>query len=84
MPQRVCEVQLQKKADDSAGFSRVSIGGPIAHPTEDIDGYYCVYRGSLDAAIVAVEAALVAMKVFKYNYPGQEPDVAPDDGKEFA
>jgi len=85
MSQRLCQVNLVKKADDENGFGRVSLGGPIAHPTDDVDGFYCTYRGNLDQAIVIVQAALIALTAWKASHPhGEEPPIEPEEGKQFA
>lgn len=51
--------------------SRVSLGG-----NEDV-GYYAVYRGDLDACVVATEHALEAMKRLQQVPPPARPKVDP-------
>jgi hypothetical protein len=70
------QVKITKKPDDPAGKARVSVG-------EQPGGYYCIYRGSKEAAIAGLEAALDAMKKMAAyldaatGEPG-EPETAPE------
>ena len=76
------QIKVTKKADDAEGIVRVSVGG-LAAPMEN--GVYCVYRGPLDTAIAATEAALGALKgIREFLGPDKEPDIQPDDGKKYA
>jgi hypothetical protein len=76
------EVRIVKKADDVGGDARVSVGGRPGN-------YYCVYRGSKESAIAALEAATRAMREMAgyldavTGEPG-EPDIAPDGAKKYA
>jgi hypothetical protein len=67
------EVRIQKGADDPAGVSRVSVGG-----RPEI-GYYCVYRGTREEAIAALQMALEAMTAMAEHLREREPDPAPTD-----
>ena len=67
------KVQIVKKRDDPAGVTRVSVGGAPR------SGVYCVYRGTALSAIHCLRTALAVLE----HMPA-EPDVEPDDGKEFA
>lgn len=84
------QVRITKKRSDPLGVVRVSLGG-----APEIGGYYCVYRGTKEQAIECLEKSLQAMKAMARHLRrtrpdanvaagGQEPDVSPDDGKEFA
>ncbi len=80
------QVKVVKKADDKLGINRVSLGGPFP-VDEGKDGMYIVYRGKKEDAIELLKNALGAMYgvVSACNEAGQqEPDIEPDDGKEFA
>jgi hypothetical protein len=76
-------VSVTKKADDPTSPCRVSIGTAVAPPEHEhageVMGYYCVYRGTKEAAIVACEAALAGLRNLS-----REPAISPDDGKKYA
>jgi hypothetical protein len=77
---RVLDVKITKKADDPRGVVRVSVGG-----SPDIGGWYLVYRGSKEEAIQALSATLQALKTVAGAIgPDREPDISPDDGKQYA
>lgn len=64
---------IVKKADDPLGIVRVSIGGTFG-------SYYCVYRGSKDQAVKAIESVLTGMRAMvEHLGPDEEPDTQPDD-----
>jgi hypothetical protein len=72
-------IKITKKADDPLGVVRVSVGGGAV-----VDGYYCVYRGKKEEAIAALTQALEAMSKMAEVIGDREPDVQPDDGKQYA
>lgn len=71
-------VRITKKADDPITPTRVSLGAALMGDGH-LGGYYCVYRGTREAAVACVEAALAALKALP-----AEPAIAPDEGKRFA
>jgi hypothetical protein len=74
------EITILKKTDDPTGTVRVSLGG-----SKEMGGYYCVYRGRKEDALECLNAALLGMQTMVASLgPDKEPDIAPDDGKQYA
>lgn len=70
------EIKIIKKADDMTfkeKVLRVSLGGNPAF------GYYVTYRGTKEECIKLIEDCLNAMKALD-----KEPEISPDDGKQYA
>jgi hypothetical protein len=70
-------VRVVKKADDPITPTRVSLGGVVME--EALIGYYCVYRGTKEAAIEACEHVLKGLRALKH-----EPPITPDEGKHYS
>jgi hypothetical protein len=72
------EVHVARKQTDPMA-TRISCGGGA------IDGQnfaYCTYRGPIADAIRVTRNCLAALMALEDA--GREPDIAPDDGKEYA
>lgn len=70
------EIKIIKKADDltfGEKVLRVSLGG------NPMIGYYVTYRGTKNECIKLMEDCLRAMKILD-----KEPEISPDDGKQYA
>jgi len=73
-------VKVVKKRDDPLGVGRVSLGGPIVLE-EGATGFYLVYRGPIEQAEMILQVCLGALKAQRVV---GEPEISPDDGKQFA
>jgi len=75
-------LKIIKKADDPVGITRVSLGMGL-----DPDGHtfaYCVYRGTKEETEKCLGLVLKSIQAMITLLGDKEPDVEPDDGKQYA
>lgn len=71
-------VHITKKANDPDNLVRISIGGK-----PDI-GYYLLYRGTKEEAIVAIRRSLKVLENMSARLGNGELPVSSDNGKKYA
>ncbi len=62
------QTRIIKRADDPSGIVRLNVGGD-----PETAGYYCVYRGTREQAIAALEHAAAGLRQRQ-----REPEISPE------
>lgn len=75
------QIRVIKKAADPLGIVRVSLGSGQMPEGAFV---YCVYRGTKEEARDCLRVALGGLEALIDALGDREPDIQPDDGKQYA